>query len=197
MGAVSSSPSSVTPVLPANVSALTAQDVAAQVRALGKPYEGYADKVEENGLDGSFLEELTADDLPGIFTDIGVQSTMHQKKLSAVLKVLKLNSAETQPSYDEDDPKKFAGFLSHFKHECGTEARLVQQNLKPIVQKAPIEGCTDEIDLDSDDLSDLRNLLTHVKESKVLVLLQSKGVLTRPWVIALPRYDPPVSLLYR
>ena len=37
--------------------------------------------------------------------------------------------------------------------------------------------------IDSDDLSDLRNLLDHVRDTKVLVLLQSKGVLTRPWVI--------------
>ena len=37
--------------------------------------------------------------------------------------------------------------------------------------------------LDSDDLSDLRNLLQHVMQTKVLVLLQTKSVLTRPWVI--------------
>ena len=37
--------------------------------------------------------------------------------------------------------------------------------------------------LDSDNLSDLRNLLQHVMQTKVLVLLQTKSVLTRPWVI--------------
>merc|ERR1711965_36659 len=67
--------------------------------------------------------------------------------------------------------KRFAGFLSHFKHECGTEARLVQQNMKPIIEKNPIEGCSNDVFLDSDDLSDLRNLLNHVRESQVLVLL--------------------------
>lgn len=35
----------------------------------------------------------------------------------------------------------------------------------------------------ADDLLDLRLLLDHVKNTDVLVLLQSKGVLTRPWVI--------------
>ena len=185
MGATSSSPSSVTPILPANVSALTAADVASEVRSLGKPYEGYAGKIEENGLDGSFLEELTADDLPGIFTDIGVQSTMHQKKLSAVFKALKSTSTDLQQrSHDESAAKKFAGFLSHFKHECGTEARLVQVQLKPILQRDPLAAGTSDVFLDSDDLSDLRNLLNHVKQSEVLVILQSKGVLTRPWVIA-------------
>ena len=79
--------------------------------------------------------------------------------------------------------KKFAGFLSHFKMECGTEARLVQLQLKPIMQRAPVSTATSDIFLDSDDLSDLRNLLQHVRETQVLVLLQSKSVLTRPWVI--------------
>ena len=79
--------------------------------------------------------------------------------------------------------KAFAGFLSHYKLECGTEARLVQQNLRPIIEKNPTECSSTEIFLDSDDLSDLRNLLQHVKDSQSLVLLQSKGVLTRPWVI--------------
>ena len=34
-----------------------------------------------------------------------------------------------------------------------------------------------------DDLSDLRHLLEHVKDTEVLIILQSKSVLTRPWVI--------------
>jgi len=34
-----------------------------------------------------------------------------------------------------------------------------------------------------DDLSDLGLLLDHVKDTEVLVILQSKSVLTRPWVI--------------
>ena len=81
-------------------------------------------------------------------------------------------------------PRRFAAFLSHYKLECGTEARLVQLQLKPIVQANPIvAGGSTDIFLDSDDLSDLRLLLSHVKETQVLVLLQSKGVLTRPWVI--------------
>ena len=366
MGATSSSAR----ILPADVTAFSAAEVAAQVRALGKPYEGYADKIEENGLDGSFLEELTSDDLPGIFADIGVVSTMHQKKLSAVFRSLKapaggeISAANTGPANAPEEPststpaghlvgasptepenpqqhdiflslrfgeamaeakalrqalalsgesaficevsagadiktvvieklvqarlvvvfgsatygtgtvnfstkeemefflsekipfvlvkmcdvfeeprtrfnfgpsvsyiewlpgatmpndlvptvlaalgqarngtdsppkqivaaytpspidaqgsKKFAGFLSHFKYECGTEARLVQLQLKPILQRAPISTASSDIFLDSDDLSDLRNLLNHVKETQVLVLLQSKGVLTRPWVI--------------
>jgi hypothetical protein len=71
----------------------------------------------------------------------------------------------------------FAAFLSHFKLECGTEARLVQLQLQTLLDE------DEAIFLDSDDLEDLRSLLQHVKNSRVIVLLQSKGVLTRPWVI--------------
>ena len=41
-------------------------------------------------------------------------------------------------------------------------------------------GPRSKIFLDSDDLSDLNKLLTHVKQSKVLILFQTDGVLTRP-----------------
>ena len=69
--------------------------------------------------------------------------------------------------------KQFAGFLSHYKHECGTEARLVQRELRDILPTG-----RNNLFLDSDDLNDLRLLLQHVKDTEVLVLLQSKGVLT-------------------
>ena len=32
--------------------------------------------------------------------------------------------------------KKYAGFLSHFKHEAATEARLVQHSIKEVLDKA-------------------------------------------------------------
>jgi|MDSY01.2.fsa_nt_gb hypothetical protein len=124
---------------------------------------------------------------------MGVESAIHRKKLELIFKSFKSSEAPADgaamPSGDTADAsailKKFAAFLSHFKQECGTEARLVQQNLKAIIEKAPLEGCGGRADifLDSDDLSDLRHLLDHVRDTKCLVLLQSKGVLTRPWVI--------------
>ena len=75
--------------------------------------------------------------------------------------------------------KRYSSFLSHFKREAGTEARLVQMQLKGIL------GSDDnkEVFLDSDNLHDLRLLLDHVKDTEVLVLLQTTSVLTRPWVI--------------
>ena len=38
--------------------------------------------------------------------------------------------------------KEFAGFLSHHKGESGTEARLVHDRLKPILEEEPIKGST-------------------------------------------------------
>ena len=40
-----------------------------------------------------------------------------------------------------------------------------------------------DVFLDSDDLTDLRSLLEHVKATEALILLQSNKVLTRPWVL--------------
>ena len=54
---------------------------------------------------------------------------------------------------------------------------MVHSELKEVI------GTNKEIFLDSDDLQDLRHLLTFVKQAEVLVLLQTKSVLTRPWVI--------------
>ena len=190
MGA-SGSKNAVAPILPATQ--LSAAQVAEAVKALGVPYAPYAEKLEENGMDGSFLDAITTDDLPGLLADIGVTSSFHQKKLEVVF-----NSFKAGESSSDDDAaftggiqtpysrpsvsiKAFAGFLSHYKLECGTEARLVQLQLKPIIEKNPIEGSSHEVFLDSDDLSDLRNLLEYVKQTKALVLLQSKRVLERPW----------------
>ena len=101
--------------------------------------------------------------------------------------------------------KSFAAFLSHFKLECGGDARLVQKCLKEELPRGS------DLFLDSDNLNDLRLLvsdtpprspppppprspppppppppppqLQHVRDTDVLILLQSKGVLTRPWVL--------------
>ena len=185
MGA-SGSKTAVAPILPATQ--LSAAQVAEAVKAIGESYIPYAEKLEKDGMDGAFLEAITTNELPGLLADIGVTSSFHQKKLEIVFNSFKSSGGSNGVEGDSNDSdvpaiKAFAGFLSHYKLECGTEARLVQQNLKPIIEKNPIEGSSNDVFLDSDDLSDLRNLLQHVKQSKILVLLQSKGVLTRPWVI--------------
>lgn len=56
------------------------------------------------------------------------------------------------------------------------EARWVKQNLEPMLDGR-------EVFLDSDDLQDLNKLLQHVKDSEVLVLMQTSEVIARPWCI--------------
>ena len=69
----------------------------------------------------------------------------------------------------------FACFLSHFKIQCASEARLLQAELETSFGRRCF--------LDSDDLKDLRELTEHVRKSEVLVLIQSSGVLKRPWCL--------------
>ena len=70
----------------------------------------------------------------------------------------------------------FACFLSHYKIEAATEARWLQQQLE--------EKLNQPVFLDSDDLQDLSKLQDHVRESKCILLLQTRSVLTRPWCIS-------------
>ena len=169
MGAFGSK-NTVAPMLPA--SAVSASQVSEAVKALGTPYIPYAKKLEENGMDGAFLDAITADDLPALLVDIGVTSSFHQKKLEIVFNSFKTGSTgdakapgdeiQTPSASPSEIVKAFAAFLSHYKLECGTEARLVQLQLRPIIGKNPFEASSHEVFLDSDDLSDLRNLLQHV-----------------------------------
>jgi hypothetical protein len=66
-------------------------------------------------------------------------------------------------------------FLSHFKAEAAAEARLLKLQLHA-------QGAS-SIFLDSDNLMDLRQLMTSVERSDTLLLLLTRGVLTRPWVL--------------
>ena len=179
-----SSRSQVTPVV---VASWSEEQLSEAIKELGPAYEEYGQACVANGITGEVLLKTDEAVLPDVLQDLGVK-TMHQTRLTLEVKKLKEGSdaMETEQSSERTTnatSKRFAAFLSHFKHECGTEARLVQQNLKQIIVKGPIKGGGHDIFLDSDDLSDLRNLLQHVKDTQVLVLLQSKGVLTRPWVI--------------
>lgn len=70
--------------------------------------------------------------------------------------------------------KRWAAFVSHFKAEAAMEARYIHEAL---------EGRIGPTFIDSDDLVNLTQLTQNVRDSGVLVLVQSKGVLERPWCI--------------
>lgn len=96
-----------------------------------------------------------------------------------------------------NDLKKYAAFVSHFKMEAAMEARYLQAELETELRRLifldrylvgpdpPTRGCPDcPIHLSrlcSDDLHDLRLLKEAVRQSDVLILVQSARVLERPW----------------
>ena len=71
--------------------------------------------------------------------------------------------------------RQFKAFISHMKHEAAMEARFVQSEMESLTGKRCF--------LDSDDLKDLNHLTDHVLKSEVLVLIQSRSVLHRPWCL--------------
>ena len=62
---------------------VTVSDVCEWLKKIGMSQ--YADKFEEEGVDGELLVELDKEDLP----DLGVEKPLHQKKLLLKIKELK------------------------------------------------------------------------------------------------------------
>ena len=88
----------------------------------------------------------------------------------------------------EQTDNKYAAFISHMKTESAMEARFVQEWIEDKLE-APVF-------LNSDDLKDLSQLVKHVRNSAVLLLVQSKSCLTRPHclveLITAIKYDVPI-----
>ena len=130
------------------------KDVAERVARLGEAFEGYSQFIEKNALDGPTLLSLDEGRLDYWFDGFEVKM-MHRPRLAKEFRALQgsssLVAAELKPeaksSAPEPEPKpkgkRFAGFLSHYKRECGTEARLVQDRLKNILP------CGQDVFLDS------------------------------------------------
>ena len=72
----------------------------------------------------------------------------------------------------------FAVFLSHFKIKAAAEARILKNEL---VRSFRVKQ--EQVFLDSDNLTDLRQLLKHIADSDAIALLYTKGVLSRPWCL--------------
>ena len=101
--------------------------------------------------------------------------------------------------------KAYYAFVSHMKVEAAMEARFLQIELEALhaedeeVKIARTQQCThwllihfmlclrvsclQLVFLDSDDLRDLSKLVQHVKDSRCLILVQTRKVLSRPYCI--------------
>ena len=75
--------------------------------------------------------------------------------------------------------KRFACFLSHFKAEAGTDAALLHDLLLNAMPGCGVEN----VFLDSNNLDNLDNIPTFVRDSDCVILLLTKNVLTRPYVL--------------
>lgn len=73
---------------------------------------------------------------------------------------------------------KYAAFLSHFKNEAAAEARVLKMELTRALRAKEEQNF-----LDSDNLTDLRELLNAVRGSDALILIYTNGVLSRPWCL--------------
>jgi hypothetical protein len=69
----------------------------------------------------------------------------------------------------------YAAFISHVIAEGVTESRVLKDGLEMALGN--------NVFLGADDLRSLADLQMHVKESDVLVLIQTKSCMERPWVI--------------
>ena len=133
----------------ASVSEWSEKDLAAQITGLGTAFEGYGPSVLANALDGSTLLSLDNEGLNVWFEELEVKKS-HRTRLANELKALgatrMLTPSESlaepvtpvSPSSMKEDVvpegrKHFAGFLSHFKFECGSDARIVYENLQKVL----------------------------------------------------------------
>jgi hypothetical protein len=80
---------------------------------------------------------------------------------------------------------QYAAFMSHYKTEAAADARHIKDKL--------VDKLSAPVFLDSDDLMDLRNLCHQVSMSDVLVLFQTRDLLTRPWCVQ--RSQVPCNIL--
>ena len=84
---------------------------------------------------------------------------------------------------------KYSAFLSHYKMEAAADARYLEQHLEAMTNT--------NVFIDSNDLVDLEKIFEEgVLKSEMIVLLGTKGVLTRPWCLLelyeARRHDIPV-----
>lgn len=77
-------------------------------------------------------------------------------------------------------------FLSHYKLEAGTEAALMRSELERLIEDNPtFDGYRGDVPvfLDSENLTNLKELQIHLENSHCIVLLLTEKVLSRVWCL--------------
>ena len=133
-------------------------------------------------------EERLRGELRAAAREAELQALLHQAQDGSASRQLTVGEAHTRctpapvdapslrgGSIELPAGPSFGAFISHAKADAAMEARYLQSVLEPDLQA--------RVFLDSDNLRDLRQLAAHVKDSKVLVLLQTRNVLSRPFCL--------------
>ncbi|CAB9519829.1 Putative serine/threonine-protein kinase/receptor [Seminavis robusta] len=83
----------------------TKDDVVARVTSLGEKFEGYADAIDENGVDGDLLVGMNEDDFQETMDDLGITSRLHRRKLLQEFRKAceTLDGGSTVSSYTPED----------------------------------------------------------------------------------------------
>lgn len=136
------------------------EDSRISMRREGSP-QGRKAPVEEEDADVAEVcseasSQRSIDDVSHHRGQLSISQSVAQKVSSTDFDHLQRNGSVSQLPRKK---KKFWCFLSHFKREAGTEARLVHEKLKDVGPNLS-NGHADDIFLDSDDLKDLRSLLS-------------------------------------
>ena len=123
-----------------------------------------------------FMRRLTYKEEPEAVEDAeaALKPASLVKSLSNIASTVKDAVSVRRPSV-EGEPKRFGAFISHCKKEASMEARYLQMELAKRLGKPCF--------LDSDDLRSLDKLQHHVRESDVVVIVQSASVLSRPYCL--------------
>jgi len=131
------------------------------------------------------LQELTSDEIRVVFQDLCVEDAEREKIVEAlgdksIVRFRKqfIKTVTTSNSHFM--------FISHCKGESGTEATLICSELEPLLkEKFPAYGSMYDslVFVDSEELTNLKDIQSHVSGSSAVVLLLSKSTLMRPWIL--------------
>ena len=72
---------------------LTAEDC---ISSLGNAYTGYREKIVDNGFDGKTIKDLDDDGMMDYFTEMGITSKIHQKRILKEFNLLKSCNIDEQ-----------------------------------------------------------------------------------------------------
>lgn len=92
--------------------------------------------------------------------------------------------ASSKPTRELNEGENFEVFISYYRHEAGLDARLLHSALEHRLGKPCFLDASCASALLGQGLDEIKSIITSgIKRSRALVLLQTKNVLSRPFVL--------------